>query len=36
MLIGATLAVAAVYGVSLLVVGTRRDERALYQSLLKR
>jgi peptidoglycan biosynthesis protein MviN/MurJ (putative lipid II flippase) len=36
MLIGATLAVAAVYGVSLLVVGTRRDERALYLSLLKR
>lgn len=36
MLIGASLAVIAVYGVSLLVIGTRRDERALYLSLLKR
>jgi O-antigen/teichoic acid export membrane protein len=36
MMIGATLAVVAVYGVSLLLVGTRRDERALYLSLLKR
>jgi O-antigen/teichoic acid export membrane protein len=36
MLIGAALAVVALYGVSLLVVGTRRDERALYLSLLKR
>jgi O-antigen/teichoic acid export membrane protein len=36
MLIGASLATAAVFGVSLLLFGTRRDERALYLSFLKR
>jgi O-antigen/teichoic acid export membrane protein len=35
MLAGAALVIAAVYGVSLLMIGTRRDERALYLQLLR-
>ncbi len=36
MLIAATVALVAVYGTGLLLFGTRRDERALYLSWLKR
>ncbi len=36
LLTGASLAVVAVYGVCLLLFGTRREERALYLSYLKR